>query len=99
MPVASSIRVGHRGRGAELHERVDQLGVGADDRPGVVLLAGLRLGRVLGGVADREHDVLAEPERREPGLVGRGRQVEELGGVDVVGGEADLHGRAPRLSG
>ena len=92
MPVASSMRRGDGGGGAELHERVDELGVGADDRPGVVLRSRLRLGGVLGRVADRQHDVLAEPQRGEPGLVGRGGQLEELAGGDVVGGEADLHG-------
>ena len=46
-------------------------------------------------VADRQHDVLAEPQRREPGLVGGGGEVEELAWRDVVGGEADLHGTLP----
>ena len=79
------------GGGAELHERVDQLGVRADDRPGVVVLVGLASVGCARGVPDREHDVLAEPQRREPRLVGGRRQLEELGGVHVVGGEADLH--------
>ena len=91
MPVASSIRDVTAGRGAELHQRVDQLGVRLDDRPGVVLLARLDLRRMRRGEADRQDDVLAEPQRGEAGLVGGGRQVEELGGVDVVCGETDLH--------
>ena len=55
---------------------------------------GCDLGGMLAGVADRQHHVLAEPQRREPRLVGGGGQRQELARMDVVGGETDLHGAA-----
>ena len=46
MPVARRRRDGRRGGGGEVDERVDELGVGADDRSGVVLRAWLLRRRV-----------------------------------------------------
>ena len=48
-------------------------------------------GRVLGLVGDRQDDVLAEPQRGEPGRLRRPTELDELGAGDVVDGQPDVH--------
>ena len=79
IPVASRRLGGDAGARGEGDERVEQLGRRVDDRAGVVLVGGVAGGRVLAAVVRRQHDVLAEPQRLEPGVVGGRGQLDELG--------------------
>jgi hypothetical protein len=79
--------LGHRGGGAERHERTDQLGVRADDWCGWCWTPGCCL--VGCSVAKPMGSTTGSPGQREGTLVGSRRQGEELQSVDVVGGEPD----------
>ena len=89
----------HRGHRGEADQRVDELGVRPDDRPGVVLPARLRRAGVRGRVAEREHDVLAQPQRVEAGVLRRAGELDELDGREVVDAQPDLHRATPSTAG
>ncbi len=80
-----------RGGGAQRRPRVQQPRGRADDRPEMVLVRRLTVGRMLAGVVVRQDEVLAQPECVEAGLIGRDGEVQQVTRAHVVHRQADPH--------